>query len=114
MQGSKMQSTRTLTKLILSAACVLAMTPLAFADKLDDVKARGRLLVGTSDTSPPFSSRESGKVVGYDIDLAARVAQRLGLPMETISIGNADRIPALQQHRVDLGASGSTPTANPK
>src|SRR5712672_2463984 len=80
LQGSKMQIT-TLTKLILSAACLLVVTPPASADKLDDVKARGRLLVGTSDTSPPFSARENGKVVGYDVDLAARVAKRLALPM---------------------------------
>jgi polar amino acid transport system substrate-binding protein len=105
---------RTRTRLILTAACVLAITTPALADKLDDVQARGRLLVGTSDTSPPFSSRENGKVVGYDVDLAARVAQRLGLLMETISIVNADRIPALQQDRVDLVASGITRAENRK
>ena len=109
-----MQSTCALTRLILSFVCVLAMTSIASADKLDDVKARGRLLVGTSDTSPPFSARENGKVVGYDVDLAARVARRLALPMETISIVNADRIPALQQDRVDLVASGITRAENRK
>ena len=40
----------------------------------------GKLLVGNSETSPPFSSRENGKIVGYDIDLAAQVANRLGVP----------------------------------
>jgi polar amino acid transport system substrate-binding protein len=106
--------TAILTKLILTAACVLATSPLARADKLDEVKARGRLVVGTSDTSPPFSARENGKVVGYDVDLAARVAKRLALPMETLSIVNADRIPALQQDRVDLVASGITRAENRK
>src|ERR1700686_1021917 len=96
------------------AACLTALPQLAAADKLDDVKARGRLLVGTSDTSPPFSSRENGKVAGYDVDLAARVAQRLALPMETLSIVNADRIQALQQDRVDLVASGITRAENRK
>ncbi len=100
--------------LAFAALCLLITTPLAAADKLDDIKARGRLLVGTSDTSPPFSSRENGKVVGYDVDLAARVAQRLGVPMQTISIVNADRIPALQQDRVDLVASGITRAENRK
>src|ERR1700704_6973662 len=114
-RGTKMPNTiRTLTKLILGATCLLAMTQLALADKLDDVKARGRLLVGTSDTSPPFSSRENGKVVGYDVDLAARVARRWALPMGTISVVNADRIPALQQDRVDLVASGITRAENRK
>jgi polar amino acid transport system substrate-binding protein len=98
----------------LATFCLLLTAQLAAADKLDDIKARGRLLVGTSDTSPPFSSRENGKVVGYDVDLAARVAQRLALPMQTVSIVNADRIPALQQDRVDLVASGITRAENRK
>ena len=105
---------RILSKLVLGATCALFTTQVALADKLDDIKARGRLLVGTSDTSPPFSSRENGKVVGYDVDLAARVAKRLALPMEAISIVNADRIPALQQDRVDLVASGITRAENRK
>lgn len=109
-----LQSTRIATRLAFGAACLIALTQVAAADKLDDIRARGRLLVGTSDTSPPFSSRENGKVVGYDVDLAARVAQRLSLPMETISIVNADRIPALQQNRVDLVASGITRAENRK
>jgi len=107
-------TTRHATRFTLTAACLIALTQAVLADKLDDVKARGKLLVGTSDTSPPFSSRENGKVVGYDVDLAARVAQRLALPMETISIVNADRIPALQQDRVDLVASGITRAENRK
>jgi len=107
-------SIRTLSKLILGATYALFTMQIALADKLDDIKARGRLLVGTSDTSPPFSSRENGKVVGYDVDLAARVARRLALPMETLSIVNADRIPALQQDRVDLVASGITRAENRK
>jgi polar amino acid transport system substrate-binding protein len=99
---------------VLAALCLVLATPLFAADKLDEIKSRGRVLVGVSDTSPPFSARENGKVVGYDVDLAARVAQRLALPMETISIVNADRIPALQQDRVDLVASGITRAENRK
>jgi polar amino acid transport system substrate-binding protein len=101
-----------LAKLFLSAAILLGATGLAAADKLDEIKARGKLLVGNSETSPPFSSREGGKIVGYDIDLAARVAKRLGVTMDFVSIINADRIPALQQDRVDLAASGMTRADN--
>jgi polar amino acid transport system substrate-binding protein len=99
-------------RLTLATVAVLAMAEFAAADKLDEIKARGRLIVGTSDTSPPFSARENGKVVGYDVDLAGRVAKQLGLPMETLSLINADRIPALQQDRVDLVASGITRADN--
>ena len=43
----------------------------AAADRLDDVKARGRLVVGVSDTTPPFSFKKPGEstVIGYDLDV---------------------------------------------
>ncbi len=98
--------------LVLSTALLLSATGIAAADKLDEIKARGKLLVGVSETSPPFSSRENGKIVGYDVDLAARVAKRLGVPMDFVSVKNSERIPSLQQDRIDLAASGMTRADN--
>lgn len=83
--------------------------PRANAGKLDDIKARGKLLVGVTESSPPFSYRDGAKgIVGYDVDLAERVAQQLGAAAEKVAIINAERIPALQQDRVDLVAVGMT------
>lgn len=103
---------RTATATLAGAALIAALTGGAAADKLDDIKARGKLLVGNSETSPPFSSRENGKIVGYDVDLAAHVAKRLGVGMEFVSVINSERIPALQQDRIDLAASGMTRADN--
>src|SRR6476469_2640199 len=97
---------------LLGALFLIGTSGMASADKLDDIKARGKLLGGNSETSPPFSSREGGKIVGYDIDLAAQVARRLGVTMEFVSIINSERIPALQEDRVDLAASGMTRADN--
>jgi len=93
---------------VVAAALVIA----ARADKLDDIKARGRLLIGVTETSPPFSFLEKGKgIIGYDVDLAGRVARSLAVGSETIPIINAERISALQQDRVDLVAVGMTRSA---
>ncbi len=98
---------------LASVVLLLALAPPAAADKLDDVKARGHLLVGVTESSPPFSFAEPGKgIVGYDVDLAGRVAKNLGVATEKIPIINADRIPALQQDRVDLVAVGMTRSNN--
>jgi len=87
----------------------LALTVPAAADKLGDIKARGHLLVGVTASSPPFSFRDDGKgIVGYDVDLAERVAKSLGVTTEKIAIVNAERIAALQQDGVDLVAVGMT------
>jgi polar amino acid transport system substrate-binding protein len=98
--------------LCAAVAATLAGTP-ARADKLDVVKARGKLLIGVTESSPPFSYRDDAKgIVGYDVDLATRVAQNFGVAAEKIPIINAERIPALQSDRVDLVAVGMTRSKN--
>jgi polar amino acid transport system substrate-binding protein len=89
---------------------LLLLLPLsAHADKLDDIEARGTLLIGATESSPPFSFRDTSKgIVGYDIDLAERVARELGVKTQNIPIINAERISALQRDRVDLVAAGMT------
>jgi polar amino acid transport system substrate-binding protein len=96
-------------RLLLGIVLAMGLTMPAAADKLSDIKARGRLLIGVTETSPPFSFRDGAKgIVGYDVDLAERVAKNLGVTTEKIPIINAERISALQQDRVDLVAVGMT------
>jgi len=92
---------------------VLALTLPAAADKLDEVMARGKLIVGVSDTTPPFSFKKEGsaEVLGYDIDIVRAVAKRLGLEVETVSLSSAERIPLIQQGRIDFAATSMTRTA---
>ncbi len=80
----------------------------ARADELDDIKARGTLVVGVAEASPPFSFRDGSGIVGYDVDLAAAVAKRLGVGLTKVPVINAERIPALRDGKVDLVASGMT------
>jgi polar amino acid transport system substrate-binding protein len=97
---------------VLAAAISLLLPLPALADKLDDIKARGELVIGVAEASPPFSFRGGEKgVVGYDVDLAAHVAKRLGVGLKKISIINAERIPSLQNDKVDLVAMGMTRSA---
>jgi polar amino acid transport system substrate-binding protein len=94
--------------LVISAAL---LTPAA-ADRLDDVKARGRLIVGVSDTTPPFSFKKPGETinVGYDIDIVRAVAKRMGVAVETVSLSSAERIPLIQQGKIDFAATSMTRT----
>jgi ABC-type amino acid transport substrate-binding protein len=59
-------------------------------DRLDEVKARGRLIVGVSAT-PPFTFKRPGEPdhAGYDIDWCGRwPASRVAV--ETVSLSSAD------------------------
>jgi polar amino acid transport system substrate-binding protein len=89
-----------------------ALVTTAAADRLDDVKARGKLIVGVSDTTPPFSFKKPGESVniGYDIDIVRSVAKRLGVALETVSLSSAERIPMLQQGKLDFVATSMTRT----
>ena len=49
-----------MTALFRILAILFLATPAA-ADKLDDIAARGALLVGVTETSPPFSYRDPAK-----------------------------------------------------
>ena len=100
-----------LAKLALGACAVtLALVAPAAADRLDDVKARGKLVVGVSDTTPPFTFKKDGTHVGYDIDMVRAVAKRLGVTVETVSVTSAERIPMLKDGKLDFVATSMTRT----
>jgi polar amino acid transport system substrate-binding protein len=92
---------------------LLALTRQAAADEFDEVRTRGKLIVGVSDTTPPFSFKKEGsaEVIGYDIDIVNAVARRMGLLVETVSLSSAERIPLIQQGKIDFAATSMTRTA---
>ena len=96
---------------VLVAAFCGTFASLALADRLDDVKTRGKLLVGVSDTTPPFSFKGTdGTLTGYDLDLVRAVAKRLGVGLEMTALSSAERIPLLQQGKLDFVATSMTRT----
>jgi polar amino acid transport system substrate-binding protein len=100
--------------LALAGAVLPLLTAVpAAADKLGDIKARGKLLIGVTETSPPFSFRDGGRgIVGYDVELAERMAKILGVADEKVALINAERVAALQHDHVDLVAVGMTRSKN--
>ena len=91
---------------------LLLLSVSAMADKLDDVKARGTLVIGVAEASPPFSYRAGERgIVGYDVDLSAQLARRLGVSLAKVAIINAERIPSLRDGKVDIVAMGMTRSA---
>jgi polar amino acid transport system substrate-binding protein len=81
---------------------VLTVTA-ASADVLDDIKKKGVLVVGTKADYRPFGFLDpSGKIVGFEPDLAADVAKRLGVKLELIPVVASNRIQFLQQGKIDM------------
>ena len=75
----------------------------AMADVLADVKKKGVLVVGTKADYRPFGYLDpSGKIVGFEPDLAADIAKRLGVKLELVPVVASNRIQFLQQGKIDL------------
>ena len=79
------------------------------ATTLDEVKKRGVLRAGVRQDVPGFGLvDEKGNTIGFDIDVAAELAKRLGVKLELVPVTAATRIPLLQQGRIDLIAATLT------
>lgn len=84
-------------------AAVSASSVVRAEDGLEDVKKRGVLKVGSKVDYRPFGFKDaSGEAVGFEIDLAADVAKRLGVKLEIVPVISANRMEFLRQGRIDL------------
>ena len=63
--------------LVLSLIAVFMVGQSVQADVVDDIKKRGKLIVGVKADYKPYGFRDtSGKIVGIEPDLAQDVAQK--------------------------------------
>ncbi|HTR83131.1 MAG TPA: ABC transporter substrate-binding protein [Reyranella sp.] len=93
---------------VLAAAPPFAIEALA-ADTMEEVKKRGVLKAGVRQDVPGFGIvDEKGQTVGFDVDIAAELAKRFGVKLQTVPVTAATRIPLLQQGRIDLIAATLT------
>lgn len=103
---------RMISYLLLGLALVVSGAEPAFsAEKstLNVVMERGVLKAGVTKDVPNFGFiNETGQHVGFDYDIVAEIARRLGVKLEVTPVTSATRIPMLQQGRVDLVASTMT------
>lgn len=87
-------------------------------DKLDEVKAKGVLVLGTSADYPPyeFHMEIDGKdtIVGFDIEIAKKLAAAMGVELEIIDMKFEGLLPALTAGKIDLIIAGMTPTEERK
>ncbi|HUI18602.1 MAG TPA: transporter substrate-binding domain-containing protein [Alphaproteobacteria bacterium] len=104
-----------------TAVAVLILTALALGgragvaqekSKLDEVLARGKLIVGVTSEAPPFGFvDEKGELVGFDIDIARLIAKAtFGDPakIELFRQGFAARWPNVENGTVDFGIQVTT------
>ncbi len=100
-----------------AAALLLGSAGSAFAaDKLQEVLSRGKLIVGTGSTNPPWHFKtEQGDLAGFDIDMAKIIAKGLfndPSKVEFVVQSSDARIPNLTTDKVDITCQFITVTAS--
>lgn len=78
---------------------------------LDQVISAKKLHVGFLPDYPPWGSRNpAGKYEGYDLDIAALLAEGLGAELELIPVEAPNRVPSVASGKIDVVIGCLTPT----
>jgi len=90
--------------------CWLAVSASA-GPTMDRILKEGKLVVGITGTQPPLNvTTKSGKIIGFDADIAQAISAKLGADLTFSKMPFAELLPALQDGRVDMIVSGMTMT----
>ena len=97
------------------ALCTLIVFAVATAaadtGSIDEILKRGSLRVGMEPGYMPFElTNQKGEIIGFDVDMAKRMAKAMGVKLELVSTAWDGIIPALLTKKFDILMSGMTLT----
>jgi polar amino acid transport system substrate-binding protein len=95
---------------ILALAIAAMIRGPANAASLEEIKARGTLLIGAEIASPPYISRDNDEIVGYEPDILAEMAGRLGVKLKIVDSAWSGILPSLIAGKFDAVFAGMTVT----
>ena len=103
-----------LSLLVLSGVAAAQSQELAAASVLEEIKQRGTLRVGMSTFVPWAMRNQEGELVGFEIDVANKVAEDMGVEIEFVPTAWDGIIPALLAGKFDviIGGMSVTPQRN--
>lgn len=89
---------------VAAATAALTVPRLALAQTvtIDSVKKAGELKIGCEAAYVPFTYRQDGKIVGYDVELAELFCKSLGVKANFIDTAWAGVIPSLYAKKFDI------------
>ena len=99
-------------RLLVAGAAVLALGTLtvgAQARSLDDIISSGVVRIGVNPNQPPSSSLgPTNEYEGFDIDIANKIGEAIGVSVELVPTESAQRVPFLVADRIDLSLGALT------
>ena len=101
-------------KKIISLILVTALCVFVFAacgtDNAENGADKKVLTMATNAEFPPYEFYEGDKVVGIDAEIAAVIAEKLGMELEIVDTAFDSIIPAIVAGKYDMGMAGMTVT----
>ncbi|HTN60636.1 MAG TPA: transporter substrate-binding domain-containing protein [Devosia sp.] len=102
-------------KRILTALAALALVAgtvaPATAGMLDDIRSRGSVRIGVSLGGEPIGFRDAqNNPVGYDVDVATLLAEKLGVPVEFTDVSGDARVSMLVAGQLDIVVANTSAT----
>lgn len=105
---------RTLLLAVATAigAASFGLSSSASARTLEEIMASKKIVIGVNPTLPPLGIfNDKNEIDGFDVDVAKKLGETLGLKVEIVQVGSPDRIPFVSSGKIDavLGAMTITP-----
>lgn len=92
---------------ITAIVMVIAMLA-AFASCGGNGGEKEKLVMATNAEFPPYEYVEGGQIVGIDAEIAALIAEKLGMELEIVDVAFDSIIPGVQSGKYDMGMAGLT------
>ncbi len=73
-----------------------------------DTDAKPVLTMATNAEFPPYEYVEEGKIIGIDAEIAALIADKLGMELKIVDIAFDSIVPGVQSGKYDMGMAGLT------
>ena len=98
--------------LLLAVSLLMSLAASAGAETgLEAIKAKGKLVMGTEATYPPYEYLDdNAQFAGCDIWLAQQIAEALGVELEIQDMSFDGIIPAVRAGQIDIGIAAFTVT----
>lgn len=113
--GGKEMKMKKFISMLMIAACVCSMAACASKEKAGSEEEKGgeekkTLIMATNAEFPPYEYHEGDDIVGIDAEMAAAVAEELGMDFKIEDMAFESIIPAVTGGKVDIGVAGMTVT----
>jgi len=93
-------------------SALLGLSVSASARTLDEIVASKKLIVGVNPTLPPLGIfNDKNEIDGFDVDIARKLGELLGVKTEIVQVGSPDRIPFVSSGKIDAVLGAMTITA---